>query len=372
MSGAPSEKKPADLSSAAQSLLADLVGDDSTRGFVLLPGLLSAYQKTEEKLEEKTEEKTEEADIAPDFIAAKQPHPQYVTAANTDLPPQPGDALLQMMADVEADRAETSADAPGFTEAVSGKAFASLPEENNEENNGEEGDINNIETDTLPPALVRLRGILRQSIGRGNNDAGVLVGTKDVKKTFQLETTASPLPKTLMLSFLLLLVAAVPPVMNFGYIQPTISDYNLKIDKIAVFEARIKQNAEMSDNLSVQIKNLQRRSEALAATLISQQRYDFILQKFIAAFEQYGGEIISVTNQIDPESSLQLGKAVNVSVNIVTMEIESRYEIYRSIREIFMKEIKSVYVIEEVLTTKPNSNVLKIKLKMAVAYGGEK
>ena len=275
-----------------------------------------------------------------------------------------------------------------FTDAFSGKDLPVLSADNPEqlaadevsganqacvkdyEENSEE---HNNQTDLPPTALDRLRGIFRQSIGRGNaDDEGVLVGSRDVKKAFHLETTASPLPKTLLLSFILLLAAAVPPVMNFGYIQPTISDYNLKIDKIAVFEARIKQNTEMSDNLSVQIKNLQRRSEAMAATLISQQRYDFILQKFIAAFEQYGGEIISVTNQIDPESSLQLGKAVNVSVNIVTMEIESRYEIYRSIREIFMKEIKSVYVIEEVLTTKPKSNVLKIKLKMAVAYGGEK
>ena len=74
---------------------------------------------------------------------------------------------------------------------------------------------------------------------------------------------------------------------------------------------------------------------------------------------------------MDAESKFIVGNNLPVLVNTVTVELESRFEVYRSIREIFVKEVKSVAIIEENLTAKPGSNLLRVRLKMAVAYNGK-
>ena len=168
-----------------------------------------------------------------------------------------------------------------------------------------------------------------------------------------------------------MLVAALPPILNFTYIQPTISENNRKADEISIFQGQIAKNNKRSGDLLSQIKLLEKRSENIAGTLVDRERFDFLLQRFLAAFERFGVEIISITNDVDAESKFIVGNNLPVLVNTVTVELESRFEVYRSIREIFVKEVKSVAIIEENLTAKPGSNLLKVRLKMAVAYNGK-
>lgn len=385
------------LSSDAQTMLADLATDKATRKYVTLP-------MNDEALGEDTEVPSTEADIIPSehtelnamvfdaFTSDEIDTQKYddtldetgssdtvdkdkILINEFDIPDRGGDQLMNLMTDVEADYADT-ASASGDLSTLVRDMQDALPDfvtpSDEEVGNNAHGADNNF----APVShLEQLK--LRFAAGINKIKGGQASGVADadapdvVRKIFEAETSSSPIPKTAILAFVLLLVAALPPILNFTYIQPTISENNRKADEITVFQGQIAKNNRRSGDLLSQIKLLEKRSENIAGTLVDRERFDFLLQRFLAAFERFGVEIISITNDVDAESKFIVGNNLPVLVNTVTVELESRFEVYRSIREIFVKEVKSVAIIEENLTAKPGSNLLKVRLKMAVAYNGK-
>ena len=387
------------LSSDAQTMLADLATDKATRKYVTLP-------MNDEALGEDTEVPSTEADIIPSeqtelnamvfdaFTSDEIDTQKYddtfdetgssdtvdkdkILINEFDIPDRGGDQLMNLMTDVEADYADTASASGDLSSLVRDMQdalpdFATPSDEDEEVGNNAHGADNNF----APVShLEQLK--LRFAAGINKIKGGQASGVADadapdvVRKTFEAETSSSPIPKTAILAFVLLLVAALPPILNFTYIQPTISENNRKADEITVFQGQIAKNNRRSGDLLSQIKLLEKRSENIAGTLVDRERFDFLLQRFLAAFERFGVEIISITNDVDAESKFIVGNNLPVLVNTVTVELESRFEVYRSIREIFVKEVKSVAIIEENLTAKPGSNLLKVRLKMAVAYNGK-
>ena len=281
------------------------------------------------------------------------------------------------MTDVEADYADT-ASASGDLSTLVRDMQDALPDFANPSDEDEEVGNNTHEADNNFAPVSHLEQLkLRFAAGINKIKGGQASGVADaeapgvVRKIFEAETSSSPIPKTAVLAFVLLLVAALPPILNFTYIQPTISENNRKADEISIFQGQIAKNNKRSGDLLSQIKLLEKRSENIAGTLVDRERFDFLLQRFLAAFERFGVEIISISNDVDAESKFIVGNNLPVLVNTVTVELESRFEVYRSIREIFVKEVKSIAIIEENLTAKPGSNLLKVRLKMAVAYNGK-
>ncbi|NCG10019.1 MAG: hypothetical protein GWP33_02805, partial [Alphaproteobacteria bacterium] len=385
------------LSSDAQTMLADLATDKATRKYVTLP-------MNDEALGEDTEVPSTEADIIPSehtelnamvfdaFTSDEIDTQKYddtldetgssdtvdkdkILINEFDIPDRGGDQLMNFMTDVEADYADT-ASASGDLSTLVRDMQDALPDfvtpSDEEVGNNAHGADNNFAPVSHPEQLK-----LRFAAGINKIKGGQASGVADadapdvVRKIFEAETSSSPIPKTAILAFVLLLVAALPPILNFTYIQPTISENNRKADEITVFQGQIAKNNRRSGDLLSQIKLLEKRSENIAGTLVDRERFDFLLQRFLAAFERFGVEIISITNDVDAESKFIVGNNLPVLVNTVTVELESRFEVYRSIREIFVKEVKSVAIIEENLTAKPGSNLLKVRLKMAVAYNGK-
>ena len=387
------------LSSDAQTMLADLATDKATRKYVTLP-------MNDEALGEDTEVPSTEADIIPSehtelnamvfdaFTSDEIDTQKYddtldetgssdtvdkdkILINEFDIPDRGGDQLMNLMTDVEADYADT-ASASGDLSTLVRDMQDALPDFANPSDEDEEVGNNTHEADNNFAPVSHLEQLkLRFAAGINKIKGGQASGVADadapdvVRKIFEAETSSSPIPKTAILAFVLLLVAALPPILNFTYIQPTISENNRKADEITVFQGQIAKNNRRSGDLLSQIKLLEKRSENIAGTLVDRERFDFLLQRFLAAFERFGVEIISITNDVDAESKFIVGNNLPVLVNTVTVELESRFEVYRSIREIFVKEVKSVAIIEENLTAKPGSNLLKVRLKMAVAYNGK-
>ena len=387
------------LSSDAQTMLADLATDKATRKYVTLP-------MNDEALGEDTEVHSSEADIMPSeqtelnamvfdaFTSDEIDTQKYddtfdETGSNDtvdkdkiltnefDIPDRGGDQLMHLMTDVEADYADT-ASASGDLSTLVRDMQDALPDFANPSDEDEEVGNNTHEADNNFAPVSHLEQLkLRFAAGINKIKGGQASGVADaeapgvVRKIFEAETSSSPIPKTAVLAFVLLLVAALPPILNFTYIQPTISENNRKADEISIFQGQIAKNNKRSGDLLSQIKLLEKRSENIAGTLVDRERFDFLLQRFLAAFERFGVEIISISNDVDAESKFIVGNNLPVLVNTVTVELESRFEVYRSIREIFVKEVKSIAIIEENLTAKPGSNLLKVRLKMAVAYNGK-
>ena len=388
------------LSSDAQSMLADLVTDNATRKYVMLPMDAEATGEAQEAqndpdADDHPSEQTELNAMVFDAFTSGEIDAQNdekifeetgesdkadegeTLTDELDIPDRGGDRLMHLMTDVEADYADT-ASAPGdlstlvseMQDVLPDFATPSVEDETDEDDSAEDGDKS-----VLFSRLEQLKS--RFVAGLNKIKGGKASGISDadapgiVRKIFEAETSSSPIPKTAILAFILLLVAALPPILNFTYIQPTISENNRKADEITIFEGQIAKNNKRSSDLLSQIKLLEKRSENIAGTLVDRERFDFLLQRFLAAFERFGVEIISITNDVDAENKFIVGNNLPVLVNTVTVELESRFEVYRSIREIFVKEVKSVAIIEENLTAKPGSNLLKVRLKMAVAYNGK-
>ena len=74
---------------------------------------------------------------------------------------------------------------------------------------------------------------------------------------------------------------------------------------------------------------------------------------------------------MDAESKFIVGNNLPVLINTVTVELESRFKIYQSIRQEFIDEIKNVAIIEESLIAKQDTNLLSVSLKMAIALKGK-
>ena len=376
------------LSSDAQSLLADLATDKATRKYVTLP----ANNGVAEEADVHSDEHHELNAMVFDAFTPPEPEETVDETQNAsamvfedaelsgalpvelDIPDRGGDRLLSLMTDVETDYADT-ATAAGEAGDLSTLVrdmqdthpdFAVSDEDEAVSDDDGLATVSHLEQlkRRFAAGLAKLRGGQAQDIS--DADAPIIV-----RKIFEAETSASPIPKTAILAFVLLLVAALPPILNFTYIQPTISENNRKADDITIFQGQILKNNKRSNDLLSQIKLLEKRSANIAGTLVDRERFDFLLQRFLAAFERFGVEIISITNDVDAESKFIVGNNLPVLVNTVTVELESRFEVYRSIREIFVKEVKSVAIIEENLTAKPGSNLLRVRLKMAVAYNGK-
>ena len=70
--------------------------------------------------------------------------------------------------------------------------------------------------------------------------------------------SSSPISKTAMLAFYPITGAALPPILNFTYIQPTISENIEKADEITIFEGQTRNNKRSSDLRSPRFKLLEK------------------------------------------------------------------------------------------------------------------
>ena len=391
------------LSSDAQTMLADLATDKATRKYVTLPMNGEAPGADQEV-------HSSEADIMPSeqtelnamvfdaFTSDEIDTQKYdetfdetfdepgdsdkvdkdVPITNEfDIPDRGGDQLMNLMTDVEADYADVAA-ASGDLSTLVRDMHDALPNFAKSSDEDEEVGNNTNEADNNFAPVSHLEQLkLRFAAGLNKIKGGQASGVADadapgvVRKIFEAEISSSPIPKTAVLAFVLLLVAVLPPILNFTYIQPSISENNRKADEIKIFQGQIAKNNKRSGDLLSQIKLLEKRSENIAGTLVDRERFDFLLQRFLAAFERFGVEIISITNDVDAESKFIVGNNLPVLINTVTVELESRFKIYQSIRQEFIDEIKNVAIIEESLIAKQDTNLLSVSLKMAIALKGK-
>lgn len=195
-----------------------------------------------------------------------------------------------------------------------------------------------------------------------------LRGYADVRKAFEHETSSSPIGKTIFLIILLVLVAALPPIVNLAYIQPTITANNAKLSLMTNMHAAIVTKSKDSEKVAAQIKTVEKRILGYSRYMKKQSDFDFLFNAFLGALERYEVIILNNTLQVDESQNTKIGKNGIVETVIVDMHLQTRFDIYRNIREIFMKKIGAVKVISETMVAKPNSNLLDIKIKMGVTY----
>ncbi len=194
------------------------------------------------------------------------------------------------------------------------------------------------------------------------------VGLKDVRRAFEQQTRKSPFAMTFFLLVVVLLVAGIPPLINLAYIQPTITDNNQKLSMIANFKVQTEAKFDESKILQNKIKKLKKNLGGYALNVKKQDEYNFMVSAFLSALERYDVKILSNQSWVDESLTTKLDDKNIIEGVMMALEIQSRFDVYQSIRNIFIEQLSSVSVIEEKITALPGENELNIKLKMAIVY----
>ncbi|MDD9797682.1 MAG: hypothetical protein OXT03_00990 [Alphaproteobacteria bacterium] len=282
-------------------------------------------------------------------------------------PSQAADALIDLLGQLdapianadEAAQQDEKTSSSMFEEALGAiidDANETTEEEMGENENANENDMTEEETQATD-ALTYTKSNLK-----------TVTGVKHVRKTFEQQSFGSPFLKTIILIFALLLVAALPPAVNLFYIQPIITDNNSKLSEISLFKSQTIKDTRQADKLLVQLKSTERNMRNLATKLSKQDEFESLYNHFLTALENYNVKIIKKNSTIDKVHSVVIGTDKKIEIKIIDLEVETRFDIYRAIREIFIKEASSVTILEERITAAPNKANLRINLKIEAAY----
>ena len=198
-----------------------------------------------------------------------------------------------------------------------------------------------------------------------------MIRCQDVNKRFLYETSNTAWYKTVILCISVIISVIIPAVINIYYIQPVISKNNVKFVELSQYYSKISNNIRLSDHMVKQLDSIKQNAKRIVSEMVTQEQFEHHFQKFVTLLERYDVTVKRIHNELDVKNSVLGRDGFNVKVNIITLNIEARYETYRMIRETFIKEIKTVSIIDESFIAHPNYPFLSITVKMAVAYAGD-
>lgn len=218
-----------------------------------------------------------------------------------------------------------------------------------------------------------LKGFLERLKG-GAGTVKKLVGVKDAAAAYDAQSGASLLPFTIIRAVILLLVAAVPPVVNLIVIQPQISDNGRKLTQIRGFEAQAVESKKAADQLARKLAVLEKDAKRRIDILMPNQKLETLFNRYTSALQQYDIELQRYNVSSLEDRNVIVGNRVQ-QASLVELELEGRYDVYVDIRKIFVEQLKNVVVLNEVLEPDENGVTLNINARMMVptrrAYDSE-
>ena len=186
-----------------------------------------------------------------------------------------------------------------------------------------------------------------------------LVGYKDANSAYDAQSGSSLLPFTIIRTVVLVLVAAVPPLVNLIVIQPQISDNNRKLTQIRSFEAKSQDDRKKADELALKIARSQKAAKRRISSLLPDTQAQALINHYLEAMQQFEVDLLSYRVTTKPERKVIVGQEVQ-EATVLQMELSSRYDIYVDIRKIFVEQANNIIVLDEVFETQPDSLRLKI------------
>lgn len=186
-----------------------------------------------------------------------------------------------------------------------------------------------------------------------------LVGHKDANSAYDAQSGSSLLPFTIIRAVVLVLVAAVPPLVNLIVIQPQISDNNRKLTQIRSFEAKSQDDRKKADELALKIARSQKAAKRRISSLLPDTEAQALINRYLEAMQQFEVDLLSYRVTTKPERKVIVGQEVQ-EATVLQMELSSRYDIYVDIRKIFVEQANSIIVLDEAFETQPDSLRLKI------------
>ena len=203
-------------------------------------------------------------------------------------------------------------------------------------------------------------GFFARFTSKGGGAVKRLIGFKDASSAYDAQSGSSLLPFTIIRAVVLVLVAAVPPLVNLIVIQPQISDNNRKLTQIRSFEAKSTEDKKIADELALKIARSQKAAKRRIATLMPDAEAQTLINRYLEAMQQFEVDLLAYKVTTKPERKVIAGRQVQ-EATVLQLDLISRYDIYVDIRKIFVEQANNIIVLDEVFETQPDSLKLKIK-----------
>lgn len=217
-------------------------------------------------------------------------------------------------------------------------------------------------------------GFFARLTGKGGGAVRRLVGFKDASSAYSSQSGATLLPYTILRALVLVLVAAVPPLINLAVIQPQISDNNRKLTQIRSFEAKSQEDKKLADDLAEKIGRAQRAAKRRIGALVAEPDAQTLISRYFDALQKFDVNLLSYNVTTEPSRKVIAGRDVQ-EATVVEMQLQSRYEIYVDIRKIFVEQANNIIILDEVFEAQPDSLQLKVTAKFLLptyrAYDSE-
>ncbi len=196
------------------------------------------------------------------------------------------------------------------------------------------------------------------------------VGFKNAAAAYQSQSSGSLLPFTIFRIVILVLVAVMPPTVNFLIIQPQIIDNTHKLNEINKFEASAETDRKIANNVAEKVIRAQKIGIKLVEGVLPTRNFEVLFNGYIDALQRYGMVLNSYNVSASPEQTIIFGDKNSdnkkLQANIVTLELEGRYDVYTEIRRVFVEESKRVKLLSERFQPLEKSLNLRITSKILV------
>ena len=214
------------------------------------------------------------------------------------------------------------------------------------------------------PKARRFAGLISR-FRAGAGGVKKLIGVRNAAAAYDAQSGSSLLPFTIIRAVILVLVAAVPPVVNLAIIQPQISDNSRKLTQIRGFEAQMSENKKIADNLAIRLSALEQDAKSRIDKLMPNTELESLFNSYVAALQKYNIDLQGYNVSSMSDRKVIVGNRVQ-EASLVELDLVGRYDIYVDIRKIFVDQLKIATVVKETMTPQDGSPELKIKTSMMV------
>lgn len=192
------------------------------------------------------------------------------------------------------------------------------------------------------------------------------MGQKNAAHAWGIQTTKDGAVQVILVTCLLLGLIFAAPLVHVLMLTPQLAENAHKLEEIKKFQNSANADAAEAQALLRRVRRAQKLSGQFATHLLLSTQHDTLLQSYLAALERFGITVNMFDVRRDNDASPELPNAA-IRVQIVTLELQGQFDIYRDIRNIFMAEARHVTVLEEHVASIAQTQDVHVKSRLMLA-----
>lgn len=201
---------------------------------------------------------------------------------------------------------------------------------------------------------------------RRRSGALCFMGQKNAVHAWGRQTASSGHAHLILTAIFLIILIFATPLAHIFLLTPQLVENTRKRDEIKKLQNSAQADAIAATSILDKVKRAQHRGGQFVANLLPVVEHDTLLQSYLAALERFGIVVSMFDIQPALNANAKLG-VQQIRAQIVTIELQGRFDVYRDIRNIFMRAVRHVTVLEETVATIDQTPDVKIKSRVMLA-----